>query len=224
MYGSHQWFCTTATSRRGRSTSRWRCWRQRPGCRGNPASPRPAELCRIARRIRHLRFGGRCRWCPKPTRRRRRSRESRADRRWYSSSPGSTARAQAGPSQASRRMRAVIRMQISLWHICPFGQPRSGKAWLHNQMGMARMVAGATLSMEQSHDIARADGRTGWKAGAGRSGVDGRRRERLEKASAFDLAFADSDASVPAALASNAGVVVLKPGAVTAVSARQMHR
>ena len=35
-----------------------------------------------------------------------------------------------------------------------------------------------------------------------------------EKASAFDLAFADSDASVPSALASNAGVVVLKPGAV----------
>jgi len=34
-----------------------------------------------------------------------------------------------------------------------------------------------------------------------------------EKASAFDLAFADSDASVAAALQSNAGVVVLKPGA-----------
>jgi UDP-3-O-[3-hydroxymyristoyl] glucosamine N-acyltransferase len=37
----------------------------------------------------------------------------------------------------------------------------------------------------------------------------------LEKASAFDLAFADSDASVTAALKSNAGVVVLKPGVVT---------
>ncbi|MGA9587178.1 MAG: UDP-3-O-(3-hydroxymyristoyl)glucosamine N-acyltransferase [Terracidiphilus sp.] len=34
-----------------------------------------------------------------------------------------------------------------------------------------------------------------------------------EKAGAFDLAFADSDATVTAALASNAGVVVLKPGA-----------
>lgn len=34
-----------------------------------------------------------------------------------------------------------------------------------------------------------------------------------EKASAFDLAFADSDASVTAALAGNAGTVVLKPGA-----------
>jgi UDP-3-O-[3-hydroxymyristoyl] glucosamine N-acyltransferase len=34
-----------------------------------------------------------------------------------------------------------------------------------------------------------------------------------EKASAFDLAFADSDATVTAALGSNAGVVVLKPGA-----------
>jgi UDP-3-O-[3-hydroxymyristoyl] glucosamine N-acyltransferase len=36
-----------------------------------------------------------------------------------------------------------------------------------------------------------------------------------EKASAFDLAFADSDAAVTTALASNAGVVVLKPGSVT---------
>ncbi len=36
-----------------------------------------------------------------------------------------------------------------------------------------------------------------------------------EKASAFDLAFADSDAAVEAALKSNAGVVVLKPGAAT---------
>lgn len=35
-----------------------------------------------------------------------------------------------------------------------------------------------------------------------------------EKASAFDLAFADSDTTVPAALKGNAGVVVLKPGAV----------
>ena len=35
------------------------------------------------------------------------------------------------------------------------------------------------------------------------------------KAGAFDLAFADSDAAVTAALASNAGIVVLKPGAVT---------
>lgn len=35
-----------------------------------------------------------------------------------------------------------------------------------------------------------------------------------EKAGAFDVAFADSDAAVPAALGSNAGVVVLKPGAV----------
>ncbi len=35
-----------------------------------------------------------------------------------------------------------------------------------------------------------------------------------EKATAFDLAFADSDAAVTAAFASNAGVVVLKPGAV----------
>jgi UDP-3-O-[3-hydroxymyristoyl] glucosamine N-acyltransferase len=34
-----------------------------------------------------------------------------------------------------------------------------------------------------------------------------------EKASAFDLAFADSDTTVAAALGSNAGVVVLKPGA-----------
>jgi UDP-3-O-[3-hydroxymyristoyl] glucosamine N-acyltransferase len=34
-----------------------------------------------------------------------------------------------------------------------------------------------------------------------------------EKASAFDLAFADSDAAVEAALKSNAGTVVLKPGA-----------
>jgi UDP-3-O-[3-hydroxymyristoyl] glucosamine N-acyltransferase len=34
-----------------------------------------------------------------------------------------------------------------------------------------------------------------------------------EKASAFDLAFADSDASVAAALKGNAGVIVLKPGA-----------
>ena len=34
-----------------------------------------------------------------------------------------------------------------------------------------------------------------------------------EKASAFDLAFADSDSTVNAALGSNAGVVVLKPGA-----------
>jgi UDP-3-O-[3-hydroxymyristoyl] glucosamine N-acyltransferase len=34
-----------------------------------------------------------------------------------------------------------------------------------------------------------------------------------ENASAFDLAFADSEASVTAALKSNAGVVVLKPGA-----------
>ena len=34
-----------------------------------------------------------------------------------------------------------------------------------------------------------------------------------EKAGAFDVAFADSDAAVPAALGSNAGVVVLKPGA-----------
>lgn len=34
-----------------------------------------------------------------------------------------------------------------------------------------------------------------------------------EKASAFDLAFADSDATVAAALEGNAGVVVLKPGA-----------
>ena len=37
-----------------------------------------------------------------------------------------------------------------------------------------------------------------------------------EKASAFDLAFADSDAAVTAAFASNAGVVVLKEGATTA--------
>ena len=37
-----------------------------------------------------------------------------------------------------------------------------------------------------------------------------------EKASAFDLAFADSDATVTAALGSNAGVVVLKPGAAKA--------
>ncbi len=37
-----------------------------------------------------------------------------------------------------------------------------------------------------------------------------------EKATAFDVAFADSDAAVTSALASNAGVVVLKPGAVTA--------
>jgi UDP-3-O-[3-hydroxymyristoyl] glucosamine N-acyltransferase len=36
-----------------------------------------------------------------------------------------------------------------------------------------------------------------------------------EKASAFDLAFADSDAGVAKALAGNAGVVVLKPGAVS---------
>jgi len=35
-----------------------------------------------------------------------------------------------------------------------------------------------------------------------------------EKAGAFDVAFADSDASVAAALKSNAGVVVLKPGAM----------
>ena len=34
-----------------------------------------------------------------------------------------------------------------------------------------------------------------------------------EKASAFDVAFADSDATVAAGLGSNAGVVVLKPGA-----------
>ena len=34
-----------------------------------------------------------------------------------------------------------------------------------------------------------------------------------KKAGAFDVAFADSDAAVPAALGSNAGVVVLKPGA-----------
>ena len=37
-----------------------------------------------------------------------------------------------------------------------------------------------------------------------------------EKASAFDLAFADSDAAVTAAFASNAGVVVLKEGATAA--------
>jgi UDP-3-O-[3-hydroxymyristoyl] glucosamine N-acyltransferase len=37
-----------------------------------------------------------------------------------------------------------------------------------------------------------------------------------EKASAFDLAFADSDAAVTAAFASNAGVVVLKAGATAA--------
>jgi UDP-3-O-[3-hydroxymyristoyl] glucosamine N-acyltransferase len=37
-----------------------------------------------------------------------------------------------------------------------------------------------------------------------------------EKAGAFDLAFADSDAAVTTALASNAGVVVLKPGTTTA--------
>ena len=36
-----------------------------------------------------------------------------------------------------------------------------------------------------------------------------------EKASAFDLAFADSDAMTTTALAGNAGVVVLKPGTVT---------
>jgi UDP-3-O-[3-hydroxymyristoyl] glucosamine N-acyltransferase len=36
-----------------------------------------------------------------------------------------------------------------------------------------------------------------------------------EKASAFDVVFADSDASVTAALKSNAGVVVLKPGAAS---------
>ncbi len=36
-----------------------------------------------------------------------------------------------------------------------------------------------------------------------------------EKSGAFDLAFAESEAAVTAALASNAGVVVLKPGAVT---------
>lgn len=36
-----------------------------------------------------------------------------------------------------------------------------------------------------------------------------------EKAGAFDIAFADSDAAVTAALKSNAGVVVLKPGAAT---------
>ena len=36
-----------------------------------------------------------------------------------------------------------------------------------------------------------------------------------EKAGAFDLAFADSDASVAAAFQGNAGVVVLKPGAVS---------
>ena len=36
-----------------------------------------------------------------------------------------------------------------------------------------------------------------------------------EKAGAFDMAFADSDASVTAAFKSNAGVVVLKPGAAT---------
>jgi len=36
-----------------------------------------------------------------------------------------------------------------------------------------------------------------------------------EKASAFDLAFADSDGSVAAAMKGNAGVVVLKPGAAT---------
>ena len=33
-----------------------------------------------------------------------------------------------------------------------------------------------------------------------------------EKAGAFDVAFADSDSAVAAALGSNAGVVVLKPG------------
>ncbi len=38
-----------------------------------------------------------------------------------------------------------------------------------------------------------------------------------EKASAFDLAFADSDAAVAAALESNAGVVVLKPGAARSI-------
>ena len=36
-----------------------------------------------------------------------------------------------------------------------------------------------------------------------------------EKASAFDLAFAESDAAAATALASNAGVVVLKPGTAT---------
>ena len=36
-----------------------------------------------------------------------------------------------------------------------------------------------------------------------------------EKAGAFDVAFADSDATVKSALKSNAGVVVLKPGAAS---------
>jgi len=36
-----------------------------------------------------------------------------------------------------------------------------------------------------------------------------------EKASAFDLAFADSDAAVAAALKGNAGVIVMKPGAMS---------